>query len=62
MAWRDPLGLDRYLWLLMLNRHDVDYQHIFAQLNGQLRRSQSQVDRHAPRLQAGAPGAQLTTT
>ena len=50
MAWRDPLGLDRYLWLLMLNRHGVDYQHIFAQLNGQLRRSQSQVDRHAPKL------------
>ena len=32
MAWRDPLGLDRYLWLLMLNRHGVDYQHISPNL------------------------------
>ena len=41
MAWRHPLGLDNYLWLLMLNEHFIDYQMLVQQqIEAQLRSSQ----------------------
>jgi hypothetical protein len=41
MAWSHPLGLDNYLWLLMLNEHFIDYQMLVQQqIEAQLRSSQ----------------------